>query len=235
MTSFVLKIVAMVTMFCDHFGDAYIGHFSAFNLIGRIAFPIFAFQISEGFIHTKNLKKYFFRIGVFALISQVPFALFYHKFFNTNIIPLNVFFTLFLGLLAIYLYNFTIQQFAKRTNKLKFPVDKIIGFLFVFLLSYIAEILNTDYGYWGVIVIFAFYVLKQHKAIMTITFILLCTIKYGNQLLQTNFHFVYILLTIFTALPIILINMYTGKQGPKAKYFLYAFYPVHLLLLYLFL
>ena len=235
MTSFVLKIVAMVTMFCDHFGDAYVGHFSAFNLIGRIAFPIFAFQISEGFTHTRNLKKYFFRIGVFALISQVPFALFYHKFFNTTEIPLNIFFTLFLGLLAIYLYNFTIQQFAKKAKKIKFPIDKILGLVFVFLLSYIAEILNTDYGYWGVILIFAFYVLKQHKTIMTITFILLCTIKYGNQLLQTNFHFVYILLTIFTALPIILINMYTGKQGPKAKYFLYAFYPAHLLLLYLFL
>lgn len=235
MTSFVLKIVAMVTMFCDHFGDAYVGHFSAFNLIGRIAFPIFAFQISEGFIHTRNLKKYFFRIGVFALISQVPFALFYHKFFNTAEIPLNIFFTLFIGLLAIYLYNFTIQQFAKRTKKLKFPVDKIIGLLFVFLLSYIAEILNTDYGYWGVILIFAFYILKQHKTIMTITFILLCTIKYGNQILQSNFHYIYILLIIFTALPIILINMYTGKQGPKAKYFLYVFYPAHLLLLYLFL
>lgn len=235
MTSFVLKIVAMVTMFCDHFGDAYVGHFSAFNLIGRIAFPIFAFQISEGFTHTRNLKKYFFRIGVFALISQVPFALFYHKFFNTTEIPLNIFFTLFLGLLAIYLYNFTIQQFAKKAKKIKFPIDKILGLVFVFLLSYIAEILNTDYGYWGVILIFAFYVLKQHKTIMTITFILLCTIKYGNQLLQTNFHFVYILLTIFTALPIILINMYTGKQGPKAKYFLYVFYPAHLLLLYLFL
>ena len=235
MTSFVLKIVAMVTMFCDHFGDAYIGHFSAFNLIGRIAFPIFAFQISEGFIHTKNLKKYFFRLGLFALISQIPFALFYYKFFNTTKIPLNVFFTLFLGLLAIYLYNFTVQQFAIKNKKLKFPIDKIVGLIFVFLLSYIAEILNTDYGYWGVIVIFAFYLLKQHKAIMTIVFILLCIIKYGNQLLQTNFHYAYVLLTVFTALPIILIDMYNGKQGPKIKHFLYAFYPVHLLLLYFFL
>ena len=74
MTSFILKIIALVAMFCDHFGDAYLKHFSILNLIGRCAFPLFAFQISEGFVHTKNIKKYFFRLGIFALISQIPFS-----------------------------------------------------------------------------------------------------------------------------------------------------------------
>ena len=60
MTSFALKIVALISMFCDHFGAAfYSGQLSYLNLIGRIAFPIFAFQISEGYTHTKNIKKYF--------------------------------------------------------------------------------------------------------------------------------------------------------------------------------
>ena len=76
MTSFVLKIIALISMFCDHFGDAFVKHFSFLNLIGRIAFPIFAFQISEGFSHTHNLKNYFIRLGAFALISQIPFSLF---------------------------------------------------------------------------------------------------------------------------------------------------------------
>ena len=58
MTSFVLKIIAMVSMFIDHLGTSYFHNTTIMNLIGRIAFPIFAFQISEGFIHTKNLKKY---------------------------------------------------------------------------------------------------------------------------------------------------------------------------------
>ena len=102
MSSFVLKVIAIITMFCDHFGDAFIGHTSFFNLIGRIAFPIFAFQITEGYIHTKSLKKYMTRLGIFAIISQIPFILFIRKFINPTSISLNVFFTLFLGLLSIF-------------------------------------------------------------------------------------------------------------------------------------
>jgi len=76
MSSFVLKIIAIITMFIDHVGYAIFGKFSFFNYIGRIAFPIFAFQISEGYSHTKDLKKYFLRLFIFAIISQVPFMLF---------------------------------------------------------------------------------------------------------------------------------------------------------------
>ena len=54
LTNFVLKIIAMVTMFCDHLGYALYSKFSGFNYIGRIAFPIFAFGISEGYKHTKS-------------------------------------------------------------------------------------------------------------------------------------------------------------------------------------
>ena len=105
MTSFALKIIAIVSMFCDHFGDAFVGHFSFLNLIGRIAFPIFAFQISEGYTHTKDLKKYFLRLGIFAAISQIPFSLFSYKYLGASPLSLNVFFTLFIGLLAIHLWN----------------------------------------------------------------------------------------------------------------------------------
>ena len=59
MTSFTLKIIALITMFIDHLGYAIFNKFSFFNYIGRVAFPIFAFQISEGFHYTKNVKKYF--------------------------------------------------------------------------------------------------------------------------------------------------------------------------------
>ena len=79
MTSFTLKIIALITMFIDHSGYVFMGSFSFCNFIGRIAFPIFAFQITEGYLHTKNLRKYFLRLFLFALISQIPFALFNQK------------------------------------------------------------------------------------------------------------------------------------------------------------
>ena len=97
MSSFVLKIIAVITMFIDHLGYTIFGKFSYLNYIGRISFPVFAFQISEGYIHTKNLKKYFLRLFLFAVISQIPFMLFHSIISDT--FYLNIFFTLLLGLL----------------------------------------------------------------------------------------------------------------------------------------
>ena len=258
MTSFALKIVAIVSMFCDHFGDALIGHFSFFNLIGRIAFPIFAFQISEGYSHTKDLKKYFMRLGIFAVISQIPFSLFSYKYLGASPLSLNVFFTLFIGLLAIHLWNKGDGAFVsnlkqeghtysskketvhltdsttptldhKRTS---FYISRILGIVVVLLLAYLANVLNTDYGFWGVIVIFAFYLFKDKKAVMLTSFVVLCIIRYGLDIINYGFNYAYVLLCIFTAIAAIFIGLYNGKQGKKIKYLLYFFYPVHLLLLY---
>jgi len=106
MDAFTLKIIAMITMLIDHTGHLIFGDFSYFNYIGRLAFPIFAFQISQGYIHTKDFKKYAFRLAVFALIAQIPFMLFISiitgAFFTWY---LNIFFTLLLGLLAILAYD----------------------------------------------------------------------------------------------------------------------------------
>ena len=259
MTSFALKIIALISMFCDHFGDAFLMRFSFLNLIGRIAFPIFAFQISEGFIHTKNIKKYFLRLGIFALVSQIPFSLFSTKFLNASPFSLNVFFTLFIGLLGIYLFNYitkmykskitdvnidqsstnltNINEVSSDTKKIKVEqlLSNFIGFVVVILLAYIAEILNTDYGFWGVIVVFMFYILKGKKLATALTFFALCILHYLPELILSNFHIAYISLALCTFLPIVFINEYNGKQGIKIKYLLYIFYPLHLLFLVLFI
>lgn len=234
MTSFALKIIAIISMFCDHLGDSLIGHYSFLNLIGRIAFPIFAFQISEGFIHTKNIKKYFLRLGIFAIISQIPFSLFVSKYLHASIFSLNVFFTLFLGLLSIYLYNYIEKRFKKldKNNLQKHYIDELIGFIIVLLIAYIAKLINTDYGFWGVIIVFIFYFFKKDKLAMIISFITLCSLRYGIQIIQGRYNTPTLLLGIFTTLSIIFISLYNGKQGKKIKYLLYFFYPIHLLLLY---
>ena len=130
MSSFVLKIIAIITMFIDHLGYAIFGKFSYFNYIGRLSFPIFAFQISEGYIHTKNLKKYFLRLFLFALVSQIPFMLF-HSIISSDF-SLNIFFTLFLGLLSIYIYD-----------ECKY---KFLGIIASVLLALIAQFSHCDYG-----------------------------------------------------------------------------------------
>ena len=237
MTSFTLKIIALVSMFCDHFGDAFVKNFSFLNLIGRIAFPIFAFQISEGFIHTKNIKKYFLRLGIFALISQIPFSLFVYKFLQASPFSLNVFFTLFIGLIGIYLFDnidkayklsineSNINGVSSDTKKIKVKqfLSNFIGFVIVILLAYVAEILNTDYGFWGVFVVFVFYIFNGKKLLTTIAFFALCAIKYIPQFIASGYNYIYIILALCTFLPILFIDLYNGKQGPKIKYLLYIF------------
>lgn len=236
MTSFALKIIALITMFIDHSGYAIMGHFSFFNYIGRVAFPIFAFQISEGYNHTKNLKKYFLRLGLFALVSQIPFSLFSLKY-HGNPFVLNVFFTLFLGLLAIYLYDYVVKIFennkikAENKNNSFIYFGKILGIIMALLIAYVAELINSDYGFWGVFVVFVFYIFNGKKLLTTIAFFALCAIKYIPQFVFGGYNYIYIILALCTFLPILFIDLYNGKQGPKIKYLLYIFYPVHLLIL----
>ena len=70
-----LKIIAMISMVFDHAGDMFFPDVMWPRMIGRLAMPLFSFCIAEGYSHTKDKKKYLFRIGVFALISEIPFDL----------------------------------------------------------------------------------------------------------------------------------------------------------------
>jgi len=216
MSSFVLKIIAVITMFIDHVGYAIFGKFSFFNYIGRIAFPIFAFQISEGYAHTKDLKKYFLRLFIFAIISQVPFMLF-GKIIS-NDFTLNIFFTLLLGLISIYIYD-----------KSKY---KLLGIISAILIGFLAEFAHCDYGFYGVAIIFLFYVFKSDVIKSSIAFMLSTTIKYLIPIFKYGFYDVYLYLFICTLLPIVFISLYNGKKGKDTKYLLYLFYPIHLLLIY---
>lgn len=217
MSSFALKIIAILSMFLDHLGYTIYEKFSFLNYMGRISFPIFAFQISEGYTHTRSKKNYLLRLLVFAIISQLPFMLFC-SIFNSEIY-LNIFFTLFIGLLCIIL-------FEKCKNK-------YLGIIIISILCLFAEFIKVDYGYWGVLVIFAFHIFKNNKILMNISFIILVLLKYVPLLIKYNFYYAYFILAICTTIPLIFINLYNGKKGHNAKYLLYAFYPVHLIILYL--
>ena len=211
MSSFVLKVLACISMFIDHLGfmipNSQISLYM--RLFGRLAFPIFAFQLTEGYIHTKNIKKYFTRLFILAIISQIPFSL----YFNTS--SLNIFFTLFLGLLGIHIYS---------TYK-----HKSISIIIVIFIAIIASILKVDYSYYGVLLIFIFYIFKNNKLALASTFILLTFIF---NILRTSYISSYIIqICIATSMAILPILFYNGKQGKKVKYLFYAFYPVHIILL----
>lgn len=214
-------------MTCDHLSYLLFGKFSFLNYIGRIAFPIFAFQITEGYLHTNNLKNYLLRLFVFAIISQLPFMLFYSMI--SGGIHLNIFFTLFLGLVTITIYD----KLAKLpfTKPIFHRIYQLLGLLFAGFLAYLSSLCKCDYGYFGVLVIFSFYLFKEHKLLMNVSFILLVFFYQGKRLLLDS-TYTYLNIVIFTLMALLPINLYNQQKGKATKYFLYLFYPIHLLLIY---
>lgn len=224
MNSFILKIIACITMFIDHIGYVIFDGASWFNYIGRLAFPIFSFQISEGYIHTSNIKKYFIRLLIFALVSQIPFILF--SSIISDDITLNVIFTLIFGLFSIHIY---------------YKYNKFLGIASAILFGIIAQITNCDYGFYGVAITFLFSVFHNHKIVSVVGFAVTTIIyyscrifnywDYGIEVFKYAFSY-YIPYAICTLLSIIFILLYNKKKGPNSRYLLYLFYPLHLLLIF---
>ena len=149
-----LKILAMIFMLLDHMWATIITGNQWMTNIGRLAFPIFAFLIVEGFTHTSDLKKYMKRLFIFGLISEIPFNLIYS---GSVIFPFhqNVMFTLLLGLLSIN----AIDKFKKNKNLKNFfkCFLKIIAYLLL------GTILFVDYGATGIITVIVFYIFRNTK------------------------------------------------------------------------
>ena len=210
MSSSQLKILAVVTMLIDHIGAILFPSVLLFRIIGRLSFPLFCFLISEGLLYTANLKGYLERLFFFALISEVPYDLAFH---GTVYYPQsqNVFFTLFLGLAAIsFLHSYLVSR----------PASALVLALVCVLF---AEALHTDYGWFGVMLIIIFYCFKNFRTKGVLIFAVFNT---GYGLLTGT-------VKLYAALAGFPIFLYNGKKGRlNWKYFFYAFYPVHLLLLY---
>lgn len=171
-------------------------------VIGRVAFPLFCFFIVQGFMHTRNRMKYALRLLIFAFISEVPFDL---VSFNVICNPnyQNVFFTLFLGLAALII----IEKFANQ------PLIRIIGTI---ACIFAAKYLRTDYDMFGVMLIILMYFVRFNK--------------FQNLIVGMSTRYFYGFYYQMTAFA--LMYLYNGERGKGLKYFFYAFYPVHLLLIY---
>ena len=105
MSLFVLKCIAVIAMLIDHIGLIFFPHLLVFRLIGRLAFPIFAWTIANGYRYTKNKRSYLLRLIFFAIVSQIPYVLIYTGILHTTSYVLNIFFTLAFGLGVIMLYE----------------------------------------------------------------------------------------------------------------------------------
>ena len=204
--SFWLKIIAVTTMLIDHTGAVLFPRIWTLRLIGRLAFPIFAFLLVEGFVHTKDIKKYILRIGIFALLSEIPFDRAFHDTWLEFRRGQNIFFTLGIGLLTLYFIS-------KTKNRFLILLISVAGML-------TANFLNTDYGYFGILVILCFYLQRENRVLVATFNIVLNGVAGAPQEYAS-----------ISSIPILL---YNGKRGKYSlKYFFYIFYPLHLVILWL--
>ncbi|MBO4855594.1 hypothetical protein J5500_04295 [Candidatus Saccharibacteria bacterium] len=217
LTSASLQLIAIITMIIDHVGLFLCGNDLGMRLVGRLAMPLFCFMLAEGFLHTKGKRwKYFGRLAIFALISQLPFDLLSNS--AVSPIRLNVMFTLATGFAAMALI-----EYGKWA---------VIGLPIFFI---VAEYLHMDYGAYGIAMIVGFYLIskflgKKKQKIWRwlayiITFFTSTTIYVAAKQNATQ---------LFALLAIIPIILYNGKLGKRLpKWFGYIFYPAHLLAIFI--
>ena len=137
--NFQLKIIAAILMVIDHTGALFFPNVLIFRIVGRLAFPLFAFSISEGYKYTRSVLRYLLRLGICAVLFQIP-----DWFFGFNY-QVNIFITLFFGLAAVL-------SFDKLKNKSVF-----LSWIAAIAISVIAEGVGADYGAYGVFYILMFY------------------------------------------------------------------------------
>ena len=207
MSSFSIKVFAAITMLIDHIGFVLFPNIVMFRIIGRLAFPLFAFQISIGFDKTKNREKYILRMLIFAIISQIPFTLMN----SISGIPpkLNIGFTFLISLLLLY-----------SLENVKPILGKVLCLIPILLTAYFLE---YDYYIYGIILVLLFYYSSKKTSLMVSLMFVTVSIY---SLCKKNPVAPY---TMFAIVPIL---FYNGKKGPDLKWYFYAFYPLHMLILY---
>ncbi len=233
LSSFHLHLLAMALMLCDHLWATLFPQQEWMTCIGRMAFPLFAFCIVEGYFHTSNIRNYIGRILIFALLSEIPFDLIYG---SSVFYPFhqNVLWTFLIGLLAILACE------KARTCKRRWMTWLLLPA--IVLCAYVLGMITmVDYFGAGVLMVLTFYFFhgKDWRCLLGQ---LVCLAFLNIHILGTYFYPVTIagyeikiMQQGFALLALLPIWLYHGRQGYHSKafqYSCYAFYPVHLLVLY---
>lgn len=209
-----LKLIAMASMVLDHVGDNFFPDQVWMRVLGRIAMPIFAFCISEGFAHTHDRQRYLMRMGIFALVSEVPFDL------VTAGVPLefshqNIMFTFFWAILGLMLFERIAGEGAPKSRM-------AAGYIMLAVFTMTSVLLGLDYNMLGCGLIFVFYLLRERGILIATA----AAAVFHVALRNVGIYW-------FGLLGFLPILSYNGQRGRGLKWLFYLFYPGHLLLIWL--
>lgn len=225
-----LKIIAAVSMFIDHMGAVLFPGVMIFRILGRIAFPIFAFMIAEGCRYTKNRIKYFLLVFSMGLGYTLVFYIY------SKVLYFCILITFAFAILMIFALDcFKCALFDKQAKILSKILRGLVFLLTVLLCFWFNSEFRVDYGFVGCItpvLVSLFHPPSKNSpesytkigngiwSVIGVTIgVAMLAVVYGGVRYYA-----------FLAIPLLL--LYSGKRGKiKMKYFFYIFYPTHLLLL----
>lgn len=209
----VLKIIALLTMTIDHIGFILCDNYIPFRIIGRIAFPIFAYMIAEGCRYTKNRKQHFLLIFGLGILFQLAL------FLAEGTLDQCIFITFSLSIAMIYSMEYSIYH-KEFTAKLLFPLCVLLSyFLCEILPLYLKEYhFSIDYHFFGTLLPLFIYLgrTKKQKLLLTAFGLVLVNLQYGG-------------IQWFSLIALPLLALYNGQRGKwRMKYLFYIYYPLHL-------
>ena len=203
LTAAQLRVLALTLMLVDHVGRTMFPEQTWMVCLGRLAFPIFAFQTATGYIHTRDFRGYCRRLLIFGLVSEIPFNLMVTgSFFYPG--HQNVMFTLLMGLLACRAWD---------TRRWWLLALALLGAMFG----------QTDYGALGAATVLMFHVFRQERPVLALLLFLLNCFGYGAPSIQS--------FAVLAMVPIHLYRGEKGRGGKWLQYGSYLFYPAHMLIL----
>ena len=218
-----LKCIAAALMLTDHVGAILLPEVPVLRCVGRLAFPIFAFFIAEGYAHTRNFGRYFRRLAILAVVSEIPFNLENGAVFDLT--RQNVLWTFCLALLTLR----GLEALGRERG-----FGRWAGCGLVLAAGFAAgELLRTDYGGWGVVTVALLQLCRDGKYAKLWLLLAMAAVNglgMGSLTMPVFGGEMPIQIFAVAALPVIW--LYNGQAGPKGlRRAFYVFYPAHLLVL----
>ncbi len=213
-----LKLIAAVAMTIDHIGVCLFPQLVWLRAVGRIAFPIFAYFIGEGFVHTRSRKRYWLTLMGLALIFQTVFFVAERSLYQ------GIFVT-FSGSLGLCFLADMLMKKRRLWDLCVFLTGLLAAYVFSEILPEVITSCDfeVDYGYWGMVLPVTVVVARSKGFRMALVFFVLVMMCMGFEAVQW---------WCLCALPFL--ALYNGKRGKaKMKSFFYIYYPLHMGIIWL--